>query len=163
MSALASVVSDGSPGSILLIDEDDGASPLLSLPCPASAIVPARVRARFDGGTAAAAVVVSVEWTDLRVLGTAAGVADSSPSSPDASRDDGWSWSAADSLGAGTAARLEELRFRLVVGEMEAIVSCRVVSTRGTDRWAAPSALKANFRARSKWSDRNVSKDEFWR
>ena len=53
-------------------------------------------------------------------------MADSSPSSPDASRDDGWSWSAVDSLGAGIAERLEELRFRLVEGEVEeAIVSVK--------------------------------------
>jgi len=106
MSMLASVVSDGSPGSSLAI-EGPSATPL---PVVAwlSVMTPERVRARFVGGTLLAA---SIDF--LCLPGNTSGTADSSPSSPEASRDEGCNWSAVEGLGSWSARREELLRLRL--------------------------------------------------
>lgn len=88
MSSLSSVVSEGSPGSALAIV--GVALPLLEA---ASALALERVRGRFGGG-----FVESTEVADFLCLlvDTDTGTAESSASSPEASRDDGWRRSAVD-------------------------------------------------------------------
>ena len=83
ISAESSVADDGSPGSSIAFEE--------SSPSPFDSPALDRVRARLDGGT----------WVSLdercflcRVLDEG----DSASSSPEASRDDGWSRSAVDDL-----------------------------------------------------------------
>lgn len=103
MSLLATVVSEGSPGSSLWT----GPSPLVTVEAS-----PELLRARFDDGA-----LSLVCFFDL--LGVAlAGPVESSPSSPDASREDGWSSVVLD-WGTG---RWEALRLRLPGGDEGDIV-----------------------------------------
>ena len=120
MSMLASVVSDGSPGSILLME--DSSFPFW-LPLTPSAEGMVRVRGRLDGGTPVESAPDFFDFPPDEAAparAEAVAAADSSPSSPEASREDGWSCSAVDSLDAaasGAADVFDELRFRLFAGE----------------------------------------------
>lgn len=98
MSLLATVVSEGSPGSSF-------AAPLAvgTLPSPED------LRTRFGGGTEPAA---SIEDCFLGLFDGAAGLVDSSASSPDASRDDGCRRSVVDDLGMSSGRAWEGLRLR---------------------------------------------------
>lgn len=103
MSLLATVVSDGSPGSSLLMAD---LTPFTSVWLAASAA--AALRARLEGWR-----VPLVMWE----LALAGPVEYSPPSSPDASREDGWR-SAVTLLGTG-AGRWEALRLRLPAGDVD--------------------------------------------
>ena len=103
MSLLATVVSEGSPGSSF-------AAPLAvgTLPSPED------LRTRFGGGTVPA---VSIELCFLDLFDGTAGPVDSSASSPDASRDDGWRRSVVDDLGMSSGRPWEGLRLRFPAWE----------------------------------------------
>jgi hypothetical protein len=105
MSLLAGVVSDGSPGSSLLIAEASlAASPLLDA-APARPSPTEAFRARFEGG------ILDEGFKDEG----AAEPVDSSPSSPDASREEGCRRSVVDDLAMSTVERWWELaRLRLL-------------------------------------------------
>lgn len=106
MSLLATVVSDGSPGSSLLIaDGSSVAAPLAGV----WSVVVELLRARLDGGTAAADVTFPAGFLGWGLVGPV----DSSPSSPEASREDGWRRSAATGLGASAVMCWDALRLRL--------------------------------------------------
>lgn len=76
----------------------------------ASATAPDRVRARFEGGTL---LVASMdEALFLCLVDGPASAAESSPSSADASRDDGCSRSVVDDFGMFSGRMCEELRLR---------------------------------------------------
>jgi hypothetical protein len=90
ISALSSVVSDGSPESFFAIVLSSG--PL----CMAISLVAEDlVRGRFDGGFTESVEMVFFLCLWLEVAGTA----ESSASSPDASRLEGWSRSAVEDFG----------------------------------------------------------------
>lgn len=107
---LASVVSDGSPGSSLLIAAAEAGMPL----CVPVLMVesPVRVRARFTAGALVDAASGKAE-NFFCVPSEVSATVESSPSSPDASREDGCMKSAVDDFG-GLAARWVELRLRLL-------------------------------------------------
>lgn len=81
-------MSDGSPGSALAMVGVD--VPLFDA---ASALAIDRVRARFCGGLV---VSIALDTFLYLLLDVGIGAAESSASSPDASRDDGWRRSAVD-------------------------------------------------------------------
>ena len=85
MSSLCSVVSDCSPGSALAIVGVE-----LSLAEAASTLTLERVRGRFGGGLVESADFLCL-WLDVGI-----GTAESPASSPEASREDGWSRSAVE-------------------------------------------------------------------
>lgn len=107
ISALDSVVSEGSPGSSLAVSlstDDASRSPLVAR----------RVRGRFDGGTVLFdSFPIGATFFFCFPTGVSRAEADSSPSSPDASRDDGCgrSTAAARDL-APWVSSCDELRFR---------------------------------------------------
>lgn len=146
MSTLASVVSDGSPGSTLLMMEDDPFPLWLPLGFP-SADGMERVRGRLGGGRPDVSAFWFWFWfwfggnfLDFPLEEAAAAVAvavaaaDSSPSSPEASREDGWSCSAVevDSLDVGSrpADAFDELRLRLFAGEVDDVVGEAMVKVK---------------------------------
>ena len=86
ISALASVVSDGSPGSSLLIDGAAVGMPLCAV--LVKVVSPVRVLARFTDGAPEEAVSAKAE-DFLFFPADVSPTVDSSPSSPDASREDG--------------------------------------------------------------------------
>jgi hypothetical protein len=97
---LASVVSDGSPGSSLLIDRPTVAFPFRLV--SESAVKKDRVRARFEGGIFDAS---TADRGFLCLPDEVAGAADSSPSSPEASREEGCKRSVVDDVGMVTVVR----------------------------------------------------------
>lgn len=97
MSALASVVSEGSPGSSFVWDRGAVVLPLLRVDGKEDSDATIdRVRGRFVGGGALLLLLllgVEEDSTCFLVCLTDddVGAAESSPSSPEASREDGWS------------------------------------------------------------------------
>lgn len=79
------------------------------------------LRARLEGGTATGSVLLMLDVFLWRAMAALAGPVDSSPSSPDASREEGWSSAGGCWCGCG-AGRCEALRLRLLEGEEDVIV-----------------------------------------
>lgn len=119
---LASVVSEGSPGSFLLADNTVALLVLFPMLLRAreeeSAATIDLVRGRFVGGGALLLLPVdSGSGTFLLCFADVEGAAESSPSSPEASREEGCSSSVVADWGMLTGLRCEALRFRLPAGE----------------------------------------------
>lgn len=100
ISALASVVSDGSPGSSKFMA---GGSPLLLWVAASAAAAFDRVRGRLAGG-----LFESIELVALRCLVLLAG--EVATSSPEASREDGWRRSVVEDLSCCVGRSLVRLR-----------------------------------------------------
>lgn len=131
ISVLASVVSDGSPGSSLLMSG-------MTLPSSAACSVTTELlRGRFDGGLLPSGDTSVFLGLWLTVSGTA----ESAASSPEASRDDGWRRSAVEDFLA-VEPRVEA-RLRLAVPEPD---------DEGEDIWVDKLSVRMSP-ARSLWGD----------
>lgn len=95
------------------------------------------LRARLEGGTATGSVLLMLDVFLWRAMAALAGPVDSSPSSPDASREEGWGSGGGCWCGCGCGAgRSDALRLRLLKGEEDVIVDGverKKVMTRGIE------------------------------